>query len=141
MSKILKCLRVYNFEDLYIYSKLSFLNSLQKKDVTNYIFLSLNSAKRNKLSKSFVQDIKLLEGRFHLNIETIHHECIILKNSLKKNFMSNDGITHSINNCLKNIRSKKYKIILDGLIKPKFIKEDEELQETLQYFIITNVIT
>ena len=61
MSKILKCLKIFNFEDLYIFSKLSFLNTIQKNDIVTHIFQSIITAKKNKRSKSFVQDIKLLE--------------------------------------------------------------------------------
>ena len=48
-----------------------------------------------------------------------------------------DGITDSINYCFKNFKSNTYKSILDNLIKPKFIKDDEEFKELLQYLIIT----
>jgi hypothetical protein len=32
----------------------------------------------------------------------------------------------------------KFKLILKDLIKPEFIRQDEEFQELLQYFIITD---
>ena len=47
-----------------------------------------------------------------------------------------DGIADSVNTCLINYKSKKFKNILDNLIKPDFIREDEEFQELLQYLII-----
>jgi hypothetical protein len=61
MSNILKCLRLYSFEDLYISSKLSFLNSIKQNKITSNIFSYLCNTKRNRLSKSFIQDIKVLE--------------------------------------------------------------------------------
>ena len=128
----------FNFDDLYTYSKLCFLNSIQKNEIANHIFLSLTSIKKNRLSKSFYQDIKLLEERFGLKIDTILDECIDLKNSMKKSFLIIDGLSDSINTCLKNHKNKKFKIILDNLIKPKFISDEEEFQELLQYFFIMN---
>ena len=82
MSKILKCLKIYNFEDLYIFSKLSFLATVHKNDISNHIFYSLIANKKKKRSKSFLQDIKVLEDRFILNIGTIYNECIELKKSI-----------------------------------------------------------
>ena len=73
-----------------------------------------------------------------MNIETIYHECIELKKSMKKSFIINDGITDSINTCLINFKSKKYKNMLDNLIRPQFITEDNEFQEIIQYLIITD---
>ena len=75
MSQILKCLKIINFEDLYISSKLSFLNSIIQNEITKNIFLYLCSKKRNRLSKSFVQDIKVLENRFQSKIGTIYLDC------------------------------------------------------------------
>ena len=39
--------------------------------------------------------------------------------------------------CLNNYKDKIYSGMLDDLIKPQFIREDEEFQSLLQYFIIT----
>jgi hypothetical protein len=78
MSNILKCLRLYSFEDLYISSKLSFLNSIKQNKITPNIFSYLCNTKRNRLSKSFIQDIKVLEKRFCLGIEAIYLECVSL---------------------------------------------------------------
>ena len=57
--------------------------------------------------------------------------------TLKKSFGIRDGITDSINTCFSNYKSKSYKLLLDNLIKPEFIREDEAFQELLQYLIIT----
>ena len=38
-------------------------------------------------------------------------------------------------------KSSIYKIFLDNLIKPDFIREDEAFQELLQYLIITGDYT
>ena len=138
MSEILKCLKLYNFEDLYIASKLSFLNSIKENEICSHIFSKLILENRKKLSKSFIQDIKLLEKRFDSNIEDICFECKSLKSGLKRAFNIHSGITDSINTCLINHKSKISRDMLHDLTKPKFLKEDEEFQELIQYFIITN---
>ena len=137
MSNILKCLRLYSFENLYISSKLSFLKSIKQNKITSNIFSFLCNTQRNRLSKSFVQDIKGLEGRFRSNIGHIYLECESLKMTLKKSFGIKDGITDSINTCFSNYKSKTFKLLLDNIIKPEFIREDEAFQELLQYLIIT----
>ena len=72
------------------------------------MFLYLCNQKRNRLSKSFVQDIKVLEKRFHSEIGTICLECKSLKTQLKKPFGQRDGIVDSINTCFLNYKSKTY---------------------------------
>jgi hypothetical protein len=141
MSNILKCLRLYSFEDLYVSSKLSFLNSIKQNKITSNIFSLLCNAQRSRLSKSFLQDIKVLERRFNLKIEQIYSECITLKMTLKKSFDMRNGITDSINTCFSKFKSNFYKSLLDNLVKPEFIREDEAFQELLQYLIITGDYT
>ena len=72
-------------------------------------------------------------------IEDIYLECLSYKKLLKKSFEMEDGIADSINTCLIFYKSKTYKNILENLIKPEFIHQDDELQELLQYLIITDV--
>ena len=60
-----------------------------------------------------------------------------LTHSLKDDFKKEDGVTDSIRTCLSNFKVESYRIMLDDLTKPEFIKEDEEFQLLLQYFIIT----
>jgi hypothetical protein len=141
MSNILKCLRLYSFEDLYISSKLSFLNSIKQNKITSNIFSYLCKTKRNRLSKSFVQDIKVLERRFCLGIDAIYLECVSLRMTLKRSFVLRNGIIDSINTCFSKYKSSTYKNLLDNLIKPDFIREDEAFQELLQYLIITGDYT
>ena len=136
MSNILKCLKIFNLEDLYIHSKLSFLKTVKENPLASYIFNEICSSKRKRTSKSFFQDIKVLEKRFNSKIGDIYSELDSLRKLLKRSFDLSDGITESINTCLINFKSKKFKNILDNLIKPDFIREDEEFQELLQYLII-----
>ena len=141
MSNILKCLRLYSFDDLYISSKLSLLNSVKQNKITSNIFSYLCKTKRNRLSKSFIQDKKVLERRFCLGIEAIYLECMSLKMTLKRSFILRNGIIDSINTCFFEYKSNSYKSLLDNLIKPDFIREDEAFQELLQYLIITGDYT
>ena len=80
----------------------------------------------------------MLESHYNHAILIIKENAYKLSKKFSNNFRSSDGITDSIRTCLENIKNKKYKIALDDLIKPEFIKEDEEFQELLQYLIITN---
>ena len=140
ISKIFKCLRLYNFHDLYLKAKLSFIDTLKNNELSCKIFLLLceNKNKISPRSKSFKKDINLLESHYNNDILIIKEDAYKLSKKFYKNFRSSDGITDSIRTCLENIKNKKYKIALDDLIKPEFIKEDEEFQELLQYLIITN---
>ena len=140
ISKILNCLKIHNFEDLYICSKLSFLNSIKSNELSQSIFNYICSEKANKKnnSKSFIQDIRLLEKNFNLEISAIFREPLNIKRKLLKKFHIKNGIYDSINTCLTNFKNKSFKLLLNNLIKPDFIKLDEEFPELLQYLIITD---
>ena len=126
---------------IYISSKLYFLNSIKQNKITSNIFSYLCKTKRNRLSKSFIQDIKVLEKRFCLGIDAIYRECVALRMTLKRSFCLRNGIIDSINTCFSKYKSSTYKNLLDNLIKPDFIREDEAFQELLQYLIITGDYT
>jgi hypothetical protein len=138
ISKVLKCLKIFNIEDLYISTKLSFLNSIRFNSVSYSIFnhLCINKNKRNRFSKSFIQDIKLLEKHFENEISAIFEKPLLFKKLLKLNFSNHDGISDSINECLKYYKSKTMKQWLVNVTKPNFIRDDEEFQELMQYLII-----
>ena len=86
MSRLFKCLNIYNLEELYISPKLSFLESIKNNSVSMDIFSYLcnNKNKSNSYSKSFVQDIKLLESNFNKEISVIFANLIVYKNYLKR---------------------------------------------------------
>ena len=136
MSNVLKCLRLYSFEDLYIFSKLSFLHSIKQNKITSNIFSYLCKTKRNRLSKSFIQDIKVLERRFCFGIEAIYLECMSLRMTLKRSSILRDGIIDSINTCFSKYKSNSYKSLLDNLILSNYW-----IKELLQYLIITGDCT
>ena len=139
MSKILKILKLFNFEELYCSSKLSFLVSIKNNLISDYIFsyLCKNKNEKSPRTRSFVSDKRFLEGYFNSAIEAIDLDPMKFKRKLRNSSQNFDGISDSIKLCLNNIKSKTYKIMLDNLTKPQFIREDEEFQELLQYLIIT----
>lgn len=59
--------------------------------------------------------------------------------SLKDDFKKKDGITDSIRTCLYNFKYNSYRDMLNDLTKPEFIRDDEEFQLLLQFFIITEI--
>ena len=138
MTRLLTLLKIFNFEDLYISTKLSFLDSIKNNCISSDIFnyLCVNKSNSKRYSKSFVQDIKVLENHFNYEISAIFENPLSFKKLLKKQSTLPDGILDSINSCLKNYKSKMYKKMLEELTKPQFIKDDEEFQELLQYLII-----
>ena len=122
MSKVLKSLKIFNFEDLYIYTKLSFLNSIKQNHITEGIFQYLCNSTRKKNSRSFIQDISVLEKRFSLSIKDIYLSSIALKAQVKKSLDERDGIIDSLTYCFKNYKCANFKNILDNLIKTDFKK-------------------
>ena len=115
MSKILLALKIHNFEQLYIKSKLSFLNSIKNNNISLYIFKKLNINKSiTKKSKSFKNDIKFIVSYFKTDIETIFADPTFYKNKLKKNtFNDENGIVDSITTCFNHFKSPKYRKILN----------------------------
>ena len=87
-------------------------------------------------SNSFKKDITLLEEFYKKDIIVIIQNAKNLEKNLLEKFQDTDGITDSIRTCLSNYKDKIYSEMLDDLIKPKFIRDDEEFQSLLQYFII-----
>ena len=80
-------------EELYISTKLSFLESIKNNSVSTDIFRYLcnNKNKSKRYSKSFVQDIKLLESNFNKEISVIFENPIVYKKLLKKRPTNQDG--------------------------------------------------
>ena len=68
-------------------------------------------------------------------------ECMSLRMTLKRSFILRNGIIDSINICFSKYNSNSSKSLLDNLIKPDFIREDEAFQKLLQYLIITGDCT
>ena len=133
----LNCLKLHTFHDLYIKTKISFLRTLcfneNSQKIFNYLVLNKKTTNR---SKSFKKDISLLEDTYNKDILVIIKNAKNLEKDLINKFNGTDWITDSIRTCLLNFKDKKYSGMLDDLIKPKFIREDEEFQSLLQYLII-----
>ena len=123
--------------DLYIKTKISFLRTLcfneNSQKIFNYLIINKKTSFR---SKSFKKDITLLEEIYNKDILVITQNAKNLEKELIDKFQANDGITDSIRTCLFNYKDKTHSEMLDDLIKPNFIRDDEEFQNLLQYFII-----
>ena len=133
----LNCLKIHTFHDLYIKTKQAFIRTLCFNEISQNIFLYLSENKECSLrSKSFKKDIALLEDHYKKDILFICKNAQNLGMEFVKKFQATDGITDSIRTCLENYKDKKYIEILDNLIKPDFIREDEDFQKLLQYIII-----
>jgi hypothetical protein len=119
MTNILKCLKIFDFNTLYIKSKLSFLESIKKNEICsqifNYLCSDLNNTKKD--SKSFQKDVLLLQSHFDIDIELIFAGPSRLRDLLIKDLHTENGLCDSIMLCLNNINKKYYKNLLDVLIR------------------------
>ena len=115
ISKILNCLKIHTFHDLYIKTKLSFIRTLCFNEISQNIFIYLSENKECSLrSKSFKKDIALLEDHYKKDILFIRKNAQNLGMEFVKKFQATDGITDSIRTCLLIIkinRILKYWII------------------------------
>ena len=125
MTNILKSLKIYNFYDLYISSKLSFLETIKNNEISLKIFniLCQELERTHSKSQSFSKDILLLQTHFGIDIELIFAGPNLLKRSMKLAFTKRDGITDSITLCLANLKNKLYSEILNNLTRPEFLQD------------------
>ena len=115
MSRISKILKLYNFNELYLFSKLTFINTIKYNYLSDQIFKHLCSDPPSY--KSFSSDLFLLGNYFKIEIPNISENISALKINLKNQLISNDGISDSIKLCLNNLRYKHYRTLLNELIK------------------------
>ena len=120
MSTLLVVLKIHKIDELYISSKLSFLNTLKFNQLSYQIFNilceDLDLTKNN--SNSFKKDIIKLEKYFNLDISVILAGSLKLKEILKNTFKASDGVSGSIRTCLSNLKDSKLKILLDIFLSP-----------------------
>jgi hypothetical protein len=133
ISDILKCLRIYDFHDLYISSKLSFLEMIKSNELSLSIlnFLCSDLENINKHTNSFKKDIQLVQSHFDLDIAVILVKPKALKNLMKKTFNEIDGLADSINTCLFNIKQKPYRDLLILLTRPNFLTDHINLMQEI----------
>jgi hypothetical protein len=124
MTNILKSLKIYNFNELYICSKLSFLETIKNNEIALKIFniLCAELERTHKKSKSFSKDILLLQNHFDMDIELIFTSPCRLKLSMKETFKERDGLTDSITLCLKNLSNNFYRGLLYNLTRPEYMQ-------------------
>ena len=123
ISKILKCLKLFNMEQLYVFSKICFLNSIKYNSIRSDILTILMNEKDdlNRNSTSFKKDFKLLEMKFNNNIVNIFINSIYYKKTLKNEIETNNcGICASIITCFTNFKIKFYRDFLHQLTRVEF---------------------
>ncbi len=120
MSTLLRVLKIYKIEELYLSAKLSFLNTLRFNQLSyqifNFLCEDLDVTKNN--SNSFKKDILKLEKYFNLDISVILAGPLKLKEILKNIFKARDGVSDSIRMCLSNLNDSKLKTLLDNFLSP-----------------------
>ena len=122
MSNILKVLKVFKIDQLYIFSKLSFISTIKFNTLANKIFNSIcgNIIHNHPSSPvSFETDVKRILQHFDTNLHYLLSNVNQLKLNMKAQLSTRDGISDSIEVCLNNIRFKNYRNILNDLIKPR----------------------
>jgi len=122
MSNILKCLKIFNFEQLYIYYKLNFINTISNNDISSNIFSYLiNNRGHNQKSNSIKKDFCIIENFFNSKIDIISKNCKTYKIILKKQLsIKNNGICNTILYCLNNIKIKFFKNFLNLITRVDF---------------------
>ena len=120
MTTLLRALKIHKIEELYISSKLSFLNTLKFNQLSyqifNYLCEDLDKIKNN--SNSFKKDILKLESYFNLDISVILAGPLKLKEILKSTFNARDGLSDSIRICLRKLEDRSFKMLLDNFLSP-----------------------
>ena len=139
ITNVLKSLKIFNFEQLYIFSKLSFLKSIKNNEISLYIFNIIKEKSTRKKTKSFKTDIQLLEKKFNTNIESIFIKPSEQIKSLKEIFEEENGIIDSIKLCFQDFKNLRLKQILKNLIKPKFLNDDLESLTNIFYTILNKL--
>ena len=121
MSGILKTLRLFKMDQLYLFTKMSFISSIEFNPLASNIFQYICSFISNNTQVSqlsFANDLKRLMNFTNLNLDSLLNNIGQLKLDLKRHFYIRDGISDSIELCLSNLRFRKFQILLNELIKP-----------------------
>ena len=118
MTNIRKSLKLFSFEQLYIFSKINFINSIKNNEICMSIleYLNKNTDRNYKKYYSFKADIIKLENHFSCCFNEIIKKPIEFKNLLYKIFYENNGLIDSIKFCLTNYRNNYYRNILNNLL-------------------------
>ncbi|RNA37040.1 hypothetical protein BpHYR1_022442 [Brachionus plicatilis] len=85
MTSVLNALQLFNFDQLYVFSKLSFISTIKFNRMASVIYqdLCLNKPTMENKLKSFNQDIVLMESHFTSEISFINSNVEALKKDLK----------------------------------------------------------
>lgn len=122
ISRILRMLRTFNLKQLYVYTKLCFIESIKNIDITNKIleFILNDSIPRRRQSKSMVKCFALVESLCNMDIKSVNKNTKQLKEKLKDLFKGKDGIDDSISLCLCNFKKPLFRTMLNRLTKLNF---------------------
>lgn len=118
MTNLLKCLKIFNFENLYIFSKLTFLNMLKSNSLCVNIINHLIKVKYlyNSRSKSFLKDLELLIDHFKTNFDYLLKNSNKFKADLKAIFSEKSGLIDTIKFCLFNYKDLNYRNYLKRVL-------------------------
>ena len=103
ISKIRKAINIYNFESIYLLSKLSFINTVFNNEIcVNILLYLIEDMNVNKSTKSFKNYLILLKNEFKTEPCQIIMRPLKYKEKLidKLNSTTEDGILDSIKYCL-----------------------------------------
>ena len=120
MSNVRKCLKIFEFEQLYIFTKLSFINTLNNNEIASKIvnFLLENINETKKGSRSFKSDLISISKYFNVEVGQLLKNPRNFKRILKETFKQTtpNGLIDSIKICFLNFRNLFYRNLLNNLI-------------------------
>ena len=120
MSNVRKCLKIFDFEQLYIFTKLSFISTLNNNEIASKIvnFLLENINETKKGSRSFKSDLISLSKYFNVEVGQLLKNPRNFKRILKETFQQTipNGLIDSIKLCFLNFRNIFYRNLLNNLI-------------------------
>ena len=119
ISKILKVLKIYNFDELYIISKLRLFITINNNYLSKKIFTKIlndNLIKPRK-SSSISNDFNFIESTLVDTIQNIVKQPMKYITQIKKQLKCDDGISSSIRTCLNNFSDPTHRKMLQDLTK------------------------
>lgn len=119
ISKLLKVIKVYNFDQLYAISKVRLIISIKNNSLTNEILEILVKDKiiRSKKSKSILTDLVYLESYLNKTKASILESPQSVVRTIKEQLSYQDGLTASIKTCVDNFNDPIYRAMLRNLTK------------------------
>ena len=122
ISTIRKCMKIHEFEHLYMLAKLSFIRSIFNNDICINVLLYLVNQTSLRRLNSFSNDLALLSNFFNIDVRQIIMNPIKFRSRLIEiSYHSNqDGIFDSILTCLNNFKDLYYRNLLNNILYVNF---------------------